>query len=233
MYIRNNFSGVRFGKLVGIKPVGRNKDRRVIWEFRCDCGKHISLTGKDVLYNKKTSCGCDKGKLAIQKNKVRIEGDIVFVLVGDHGEEMICDLVDWEKLKIAKWFISTGGYVKGHLNGKIINFSRAVLSPPENFQVDHINRNKLDNRKTNLRMVSQFENSLNKNIRIDNSSGVTGISWDRKNKKWKVQITKDGRNFWIGRFFSLEEAKKARKIAETEYFGECLKMIHPGPEVAR
>ena len=82
--------------------------------------------------------------------------------------------------------------------------------------VDHINHNKLDNRKENLRICEHQENTYNKGLCSTNTSGVTGVTWDKLRNKWIAHIK--GKN--LGRFNTKEEAIKVRKQAEIEYFGE-------------
>lgn len=71
--------------------------------------------------------------------------------------------------------------------------------------VDHINRNKLDNRICNLRWVTQRQNNENKSIRSDNTSGHKNIKWDKERNKWSLQITRNGIRT-MKRFNKLEEA---------------------------
>ena len=84
-------------------------------------------------------------------------------------------------------------------------------------QIDHINGNGIDNRILNLRSVTNRENHRNVKLRTDNKSGVNGVNKCKQTKKWKVRINIYGKEKWIGRFDSFEEAKKARKAAEVEY----------------
>ena len=85
-------------------------------------------------------------------------------------------------------------------------------------QVDHINGVRGDNRWENLRVVSQVENSRNAARSSRNSSGVTGVSWNKASKKWAAYIyPSKGKRKFLGNFGSLEDAAKARKTAEKEH----------------
>lgn len=82
------------------------------------------------------------------------------------------------------------------------------------FQIDHIDGDGLNNRISNLRDVPDLDNKRNMSRRIDNKSGITGISWHRKGKKWVVQIQDKGEHVYLGLFSSIEEAAIARRNAE-------------------
>ncbi|MDE4303615.1 HNH endonuclease signature motif containing protein [Phaeobacter gallaeciensis] len=84
-------------------------------------------------------------------------------------------------------------------------------------QMDHINGDPSDNRICNLRDVSAVENNRNAARRSDNTSGVTGVSWDAVNNRWKVTISVNKRNLWVGDFARKSDAIEARKAAEQEH----------------
>jgi hypothetical protein len=96
--------------------------------------------------------------------------------------------------------------------------SRWLLNPPPTMHVDHINRDALDNRRSNLRICTAAENYRNKSVRTDNKSGTPGVSWN--GKKWAVIITVSGKVMNLGRFKNIEDAITLRKEAEDKYFGE-------------
>ena len=83
---------------------------------------------------------------------------------------------------------------------------------------DHINRNKLDNRRSNLRICTPKENLQNSSIRTTNKSGATGVYYVPKVNKWRAQITIDGKTKYIGIFTSFEDAVIARRKSEQIYY---------------
>jgi HNH endonuclease/AP2 domain len=84
-------------------------------------------------------------------------------------------------------------------------------------EVDHINHNRSDNRIVNLRNASRTTNTQNASKRKDNTSGVTGVSWDRQHQKWAAIIFTEGRNHRLGRFNDFEQAVAAREAAVQKY----------------
>lgn len=81
-------------------------------------------------------------------------------------------------------------------------------------QIDHINGDKSDNRASNLREVNNSENCRNRPIRIDNTSGVQGVTFHVRMRKWQARIAENGREKTLGTFADKEEAIAARKAAE-------------------
>lgn len=82
---------------------------------------------------------------------------------------------------------------------------------------DHINGDKLDNRWCNLRNVDQAENCKNRRLGDDSLSGVIGVTWNIRNKNWRVRISANKREFNLGSYSDLFEAACARKSAERKY----------------
>lgn len=91
---------------------------------------------------------------------------------------------------------------------------------PKNKVVDHINHDKKDNRKINLRICTQRENTINKKYPKINISGEVGVFFWQERNKWVARIGIMGKTKTIGYFETKEDAIKARKAAEEKYFGE-------------
>ena len=85
--------------------------------------------------------------------------------------------------------------------------------------VDHINHDTLDNRRCNLRIVTNSQNMMNHGkIQRNNTSGVRWVHFEKRTQSYRVQVIKDKRSIWGGRYSSLEEAKKAAyRIAISEH----------------
>jgi len=86
--------------------------------------------------------------------------------------------------------------------------------------IDHRDGNALNNRWTNLRLASHTDNAANRPRLPRNTSGLKGVSFDRRRGTWAAQITKEGRRYFIGRFATALEAHAAYVAAARVLFGE-------------
>ena len=84
-------------------------------------------------------------------------------------------------------------------------------------QVDHIDGDGLNNRLENLRAVSSTENSRNVRKKSNNTSGVSGVHWHKRDKKWQAMIEVNYKTIHLGLFSNKDEAVAARKAAELKY----------------
>ena len=142
------------------------------------------------------------------------------VLTNNKGEETgraIIDLEYIDVIKDYKWHLTARGYV---LNNKVGKLHKFIMNPSDDLVVDHINRNKLDNRRCNLRICSQHQNSMNKSKASNNTSGVSGVCWDKNSNKWAAYININKKRKFLGYFSTLEKAAEVRRQAEIEYYGE-------------
>lgn len=92
--------------------------------------------------------------------------------------------------------------------------------------VDHINRNKADNRKENLREYSRSQNGMNRDLYSNNKTGVTGVFQRNDNGKYVALIKDNCKQICIGTFINKEDAIKARLKAELQYYGEFAPQKH-------
>lgn len=87
--------------------------------------------------------------------------------------------------------------------------------------VDHINGDTFDNRKSNLRIVEDSDNSKNrKSKNSNNTSGYRNVSWNKKDKKWVVQMQINKKHKTLGSFDDVHEAGKFAEEMRKKYYGE-------------
>jgi hypothetical protein len=121
----------------------------------------------------------------------------------------------------AKAGCRANGYIQVRFMGKLHYAHRlAYLLMMDKFpdgEIDHINGKRSDNRWDNLRVVTSTENQRNTAQSKNNTSGVTGVCWDKRKNKWMAKIQVDRRYLFLGYFTEIAEAASARKAAEEKY----------------
>jgi len=134
----------------------------------------------------------------------------------------IVDNKDFEWLNQWKWRTHSKGYAirmtGGRKEAKTIYMHRLINNTPKGLETDHINRNKLDNRKKNLRSVTGTQNKLNTGLWKNNQSGFKGVSLNKNNGEWKAQIQLNNKNIILGHYTNINEAILTRKQAERRLF---------------
>lgn len=106
---------------------------------------------------------------------------------------------------------------------------RLLMGVPE---VDHINHNGLDNRRSNLRPSTKMQNQGNSRPRSGGTSSYKGVSWHRRGRKWMALITVNQRHIYLGLFVSEIDAAAAYDAAARAAFGEYALPNFPEPLVA-
>ncbi len=155
------------------------------------------------------------------KNDYKILGDTVVIYLDKaDGQrlETIIDIDYFDKVSSlgTKWVALKSGsndyYAKAQkqINNKItrVLMHRMITDCPEGMVVDHINHNKLDNRKENLRVTTPYGNSQN----VLREDGV-GVYWMKRYKKWEVRL---GTGIYVGRYDTKEEAIEKSRLARAE-----------------
>lgn len=128
------------------------------------------------------------------------------------------DKDDLPKIIQYKWHLLSCGYAAVKTNGKILLMHHLIMGKKQNLEIDHINRNKLDNRKINLRFVSHFINTRNHGLPRHNTSGYVGIYFDKRRNNWYSRFIFKNKIFNLGHFKKQSEAIKVRKKAESRIY---------------
>ena len=217
--------GKKFGRLT-VESLAESKIRggRKVTAFNCvcDCGNKIVAVRSDLLHGNVKSCGCYK-KDAIKKalqyhNPFIIDGDIVRMYTRK-GEEFLISFRDLDRVKQFCWHINDHGYVQSNSTQRTIKLHNFILGTDTDlYYGDHIDYNRLNNTRENLRIVTPSQNRMNCSMRKDNPTGYTGVFIS--GNKFGARISKDHKNITIGTYDTLEEAVEARHKAELEMYGE-------------
>jgi hypothetical protein len=141
-----------------------------------------------------------------------------------HGEALI-DIDDVDLIKSYKWKLDKQGYVYTWVydeDGKKhrLTMHRLIMKSKKDELTDHINLVKSDNRKFNLRAANKSQNEMNKLIGSNNTSGIKGVWYKKRDNKWVAEIMLNGKKIHLGVFSDINEAKIKREEAEIKYFKE-------------
>lgn len=220
-----------------ISPQGEHKAQ---WKCKCNCGNPDVFTVKATHLKKgdTQSCGC----LKKEKSRERLKKYNIYKLnlkdqYGIYGigycrntkREFYFDMDDYPKIKDYCWYedfhkVDNYASLQAWETNKKIHIPMHHLITEKFY--DHIDRNPFNNRKHNLRKASFLQNSRNKSLAINNTSGVTGVGLDKSTNKWRAYIGINYKIERLGYFTNKEDAIRARLQAEKEYFGEFAPQRH-------
>lgn len=135
------------------------------------------------------------------------------------------DLEDIKKVQQYKWCVSEINklkYVQSRINGKLVGLGNFLLNKSEGV-LNYKDKDTLNNRKNNLRIVDRSKNGMNCRIKKNNTSGFTGVFWSNSYDRWVAQIKINRTNIRLGSFKNKDDAINARIQGELFYFGEYSK----------
>lgn len=193
--------------------------KKKVWECECigcNRGNKSLITSSILLQGKSKSCGCRVFENRNNKNKYDFSNEYC-VGYDSKGRKFLFDKSDYELVSQYNWIVERKGYVsaccpvyKDHTTKKVL-LHRIIIDPPEDMFVDHINHDPSDNRRSNLRVVTNQQNQWN--------SKCKGYCYHKGKKLWMVYIHKDGKTHYKY-CHTEEEAKNLRSKFEGEYFKE-------------
>lgn len=200
------------------------KNNEGTWVCLCDCGNLTCVKSNALTSENTKSCGCHNIKVKRSQkkyNKYDLSGEYGIGWTSNTNKEFYFDLEDYELIKNRCWSENINGYIRCSTNNKDIFMHRLIMGVSDpNIIVDHKRHNTYDNRKSELRVTNAHCNTMNEKIAINNTSGTTGVSWDKLSEKWHSYIWYEGKTIHLGRYSDQKDAIKARKEAEEKYFGE-------------
>lgn len=180
------------------------------------CGKYLCKKHYNQIYR--------KGYIydtIYDPNQFSFDDDYCYITIKD--KKYSIDREDYDKISKYKWHVDVGGYcvTKGSeiSKGKNIDISNVIFDDYKNMY-DHINNDRTNNKKINLRKITTQQNAMNMSVKNTNTTGVTGIIKRVSSGKWVSRITYNYKNISLGNYVSFNEAVIARIKGECKYFKE-------------
>ena len=219
---RESLIGHRFGRLVVLgnsdhKHRNGNAGFVNLVRCKCDCGNIVDVKPCSLYRGHTKSCGhCN----------TFIEDENFIRCIVKNGRSFIFDKEDLAKVRLHCWTVDPNGYVKsgnGKHGGQRLRVHRYILENcPKDCDVDHINGDPTDNRKCNLRISTHQNNSRNTKLRSDSTTGYKGVSFAKRERKYRAYITFK-KQICLGYFDNPISAAYAYDRAAKYYFGEFAK----------
>jgi hypothetical protein len=204
--------GMTFGKWTVIELHSRNPQK---WTCECECGTVRPVLFTSLIKNQSLSCGCINGGSI--KNTISINGNVaeIEIIQNEKIYKAIIDTEDLVKVKDFKFCLNRG-YVCTS-NEKKLRLHNLIIDNCGYPEIDHKNRNKLDNRKCNLRPCTKSQNQGNRKPNKNNTSGYRGVTFKCNN--WAATIVINGIKTHLGYFGTKEGAAIAYNKAARKHWG--------------
>lgn len=210
-----HYEGQQFGRLLVMERTDQKKGYCYLWRCLCNCGNETLADSYALGHGTKQSCGCLQEESRRQKLIGRKFGRLTVIRDTEESKHS-CTI--WEcKCECGNpnpVYIRTDSLTCGETEScgclHIETARKQVLNARKNNLVD----------STNVGAIK--ETLLHSKPQANNTSGVKGVSWHRRIKKWVARIGFQGKYIHLGYFIDIEDAKLTRKRAEERYFGEYL-----------
>lgn len=132
---------------------------------------------------------------------------------------------DYKRLLQWKWYLNAFGYVQRlDENKKVILMHRVILEAKTGEICDHRNGNRIDNRRSNLRICTTQENVRNRDAGKNSKSGFKGVSWDKNSQMWRAKIVYQRKDYILGYFTDIRDAIVAYNKSALKYHGEFARL---------
>ena len=142
------------------------------------------------------------------------------IQVNNKNEFILVDDEEFNVLSKYTWTLNGSGYARATIRGNEYFMHRFIMNAKKGQEIDHINSDKLDNRKNNLRFCTHIENIMKIGIRKNNSTGYVGVSRKKTGRPFRAYLRSAGIQLFLGTFDTAEEAALAYNEAAKKHFGE-------------
>jgi hypothetical protein len=193
---------------------------RARWPHRPMCANHPAAPGRMQPTPVGAICRNHRRRLAAPQGDVKL-----IPLAG--GSYAYVDAADYEWLSKYTWHVYGGGYAARYEKGKTVYMHRLIMNPPPGMVVDHIDGNKANDCRFNLRVCTRAENQRNCFKHRSSSSRFKGVGYARKNEKYWARFRFNGAVFWLGYHEDEVEAARAYDYKAVECDGPFARVNLP------
>ena len=192
---QKDITGMRFGKLVAVEPTDIRDGGTVVWRCRCDCGKEILTSLHQLCSGYRKSCGCLSHppiKNFVGKRFGRL---VVLAYAGKRGgmHRWRCRCDCGKETVVGQTLLQTGKTKScGCLQSEVYQENLKLVDG------------------TSVAILEAYKEKKNRN----NTSGYTGVYWDKKKEKWVAQIGFKRKNYYLGAYCDKQDAIRARRQGE-------------------
>lgn len=147
------------------------------------------------------------------------------------GKVAMVDEADYEMLRRFTWRYHRAGYaLTGSRHAVLMH--RVIMLPDPGVEVDHINRDGLDNRRSNLRLCCRSENARNQKLRTNTQGRYRGVALHRPSGLWGAKLMVHGRTYSGGYYESREHAARAYDVLAVQHHGDFATLNFPKEQSA-
>jgi hypothetical protein len=209
---RPNLAGQRFGRLVVVNKTKLTENGKVCWTCKCDCGKTTIVKTNKLISGRTLSCGCLLHEY-IKESRLKLSGErFGFLTVIKESDMRTNDMgMKWE----CKCDCGNIAIVAGDSLVQGLTRSCGCLKDDTFKLMSESNLQKNCKEGTYLPLLCA-------GLRKDNKTGVKGVYYEQRTKKYRAAIAISGKQYKLGRYANIEDATKARKQAEYKYFNPVL-----------
>ncbi len=157
------------------------------------------------------------------------QSDSIRLIPLTQGKVAIIDASDYESISKFKWFArySPSGdtwYAVRSVNSSGIYMHRQIMQSPKGILVDHRDGDGLNNQRSNLRLATHRQNSLNRSAQSNSQSRIKGVRFHKSSNKWEARIVVNKSYIYLGLHSTAEQASIAYNAAAILYFGEFARL---------